>query len=1219
MELIQKFRNKGLAMEFEYSNIVFKHDFPSFLFKEAKPIILKLFRERLRKGYYKFSIEVQVTFRKLETESPSTIGKHDDNALKYTDIQPWFRCKNVSSLQNQTFFPELIDQCLNEIQSSFDIWVHTGSGYFLEKIDRLHMTVARFIPLSGGKRLMHSLPSFINKKNCITKIITRRENCEGAGNSSGVAGDQCFIDCVRVACTIQKRNTFKGISNSLPAVFDMNVSTVVDRQVLDDRNLTYPTNIQQIKLFEERNKFLCINVFSLNRVKSRGYKLQPRLDVLYHSKESESGKIVVDLLYHKKHFYLIRNLSRVIARQRTSYICRSCLTVHSSLNGLIRHKRYCDDSGTTFRLPDRKEAIVKFEKLESLMLKPFAIYFDIESALPVIPERQPNSRRKFINKHVPVAIGAIRLCISNPDYNSELFMEVGYDCIEKFLDWLELQSTEIDLILDTCYQPLVMTDENWTHFHAQEYCGMCGVEFTEEITMKVRHHDHLKPDNNYLGAYCTSCNLARATQTAKNVPVIAHNFGKYDAKLLLRCLSIRNRQNRTSRFKVIQKSAENNIVIFFDQWMFLDSYNWLSSSLRNLIEIRLKDEIVIREHDDYPSAENDVVFPLLLAYAGNDLRKYKLLCRKQVFPYNMVTSQEALLINELPEKSQFYDDIKKEDISEQDWQHACDVWRTFECKTLEDFLRIYLSVDVLTLGELFENYRKMSHEDFSLDPTYYFSLAHFSFNAMLKYTNVEFELIQDLEIYNFIRANIRGGLTFVGTRYAEANLPHLDNFDPEKPRIELKYFDARGLYAHCLRRPLPIGEYRWLTDAEIREIDLIRLGAGIGRSSSDEQRGFIFEVDLSFPDDTHDYFRDFTPLPEHKTPDVSQWTQYQQDLAKKCGQARYRKTTKKLISHLGRRLNYVIHGEHLRVCLKLGVQLDKIHRVLCFKQAPWARPYIDYVAEKRKHSQSTFESNNHKLTMNSIFGYFLCDASRRADTRIVNTSKQLLRLTRKPTFKNIQIYDKQLACVDMQRSNVLMKSPLAAGFTILELSKRHMVMFWYNFLKKVYPEDGTLRLLLSDTDSFIISIKDREPALEMMKKHRKYFDLSECPAPFASDANAMKVGSFKDELGGKDEIVAFCGLRTKSYCLKLLQYDDKKAKGLPKNIVRDLDFDDYYHALFNPEDTKVHHYVAIRSLRQELFTIEERKTGLSGFDDKRILLENQVDTVPYYYSGQYNK
>ena len=48
------------------------------------------------------------------------------------------------------------------------------------------------------------------------------------------------------------------------------------------------------------------------------------------------------------------------------------------------------------------------------------------------------------------------------------------------------------------------------------------------------------------------------------------------------------------------------------------------------------------------------------------------------------------------------DNLSKEDISDEAYRHACNVWESFHCTSLLDYQNIYMNLDVCYLADVFE-------------------------------------------------------------------------------------------------------------------------------------------------------------------------------------------------------------------------------------------------------------------------------------------------------------------------------------------------------------------------------------------------------------------------------------------------------------------------------------------------------------------------------------
>ena len=159
---------------------------------------------------------------------------------------------------------------------------------------------------------------------------------------------------------------------------------------------------------------------------------------------------------------------------------------------------------------------------------------------------------------------------------------------------------------------------------------------------------------------------------------------------------------------------------------------------------------------------------------NNDLH---LLTDKGIYPYDWVDDIEKFKIKQLPHRSEFYSKLSEKDISEEDYKKAKQVWGHFNIKKFGEYHSLYLKTDVLLLLDVFKDFRNKSVDTYGLDPAHYYTSPGFSFDAMLKYTNVELELFHNVDMYNMIEQGIRGGICQVSKKHIKANNTYLSAYD----------------------------------------------------------------------------------------------------------------------------------------------------------------------------------------------------------------------------------------------------------------------------------------------------------------------------------------------------------------------------------------------------------------------------------------------------------
>ncbi len=178
-------------------------------------------------------------------------------------------------------------------------------------------------------------------------------------------------------------------------------------------------------------------------------------------------------------------------------------------------------------------------------------------------------------------------------------------------------------------------------------------------------------------------------------------------------------------------------------------------------------------------------------------KKIELLKQKGVFPYEFMDCFNKLQYGKLPEKKEFHSKLNNTDISNEDYAHAQNVWKTFGCKTMHNYHNLYLKTDVLLLPDIMENFRKLCMKNCRLDPMWYYTVPGLAWDAALKITNMNLKLLTDPIMYLMVENGIRGGISTIRKRYAKANNKYMENYDKEES-MYIPYLDTNNLYGWAM-------------------------------------------------------------------------------------------------------------------------------------------------------------------------------------------------------------------------------------------------------------------------------------------------------------------------------------------------------------------------------------------------------------------------------------
>ena len=168
---------------------------------------------------------------------------------------------------------------------------------------------------------------------------------------------------------------------------------------------------------------------------------------------------------------------------------------------------------------------------------------------------------------------------------------------------------------------------------------------------------------------------------------------------------------------------------------------------------------------------NEIIkkFPILYQFCKGNLNNFFLLLRKSYYPYEYADSWEKFDETIIPPKEAFYNELNLECISDADYAHAQKVWEVFEIKNFGKYHNLYAQSDTLLLADVFENFRNMCLNEYGLDPASFLTAAGLVWQACLKESKVELELLTDIDMLLMVEKGIRGRICQATHICAKAN------------------------------------------------------------------------------------------------------------------------------------------------------------------------------------------------------------------------------------------------------------------------------------------------------------------------------------------------------------------------------------------------------------------------------------------------------------------
>ena len=156
----------------------------------------------------------------------------------------------------------------------------------------------------------------------------------------------------------------------------------------------------------------------------------------------------------------------------------------------------------------------------------------------------------------------------------------------------------------------------------------------------------------------------------------------------------------------------------------------------------------------------------------------------------------------------FYSKLNLEDITDKDYEDAQKVREVFEIKILGEYRNLYVQSDTLLLADVIENFRDKCTEIHDLDPAHFLPAPGLAWQAGLKKTRVNLELLTDIDMLLMVEKGIRGGICQAIHRHAKANNKHMKNYGKDTESSYLIYLDAKNLSGWEMSQKLPVNGFK---------------------------------------------------------------------------------------------------------------------------------------------------------------------------------------------------------------------------------------------------------------------------------------------------------------------------------------------------------------------------------------------------------------------------
>ena len=475
-----------------------------------------------------------------------------------------------------------------------------------------------------------------------------------------------------------------------------------------------------------------------------------KIEIAYKSKHDLTREKQIILLMISNgenwHYLVVKSLSGLLtgitSNHKEDFYCLNCFHSYRTKNKLEAHKKICENRDyCRVEMLTKDNNIIKYNHGEESIKLPFVVYADLECLLEKIstcynnPEESSTTK---INKHAPSGCSIFTHC-SFDKSKCKLNYYRGEDSMTKFCKDLREHATKIINYEKKDMIPLTKKEEE--NYNNQTVCYICEKEFDKSDKKHHKVRDHCHYTGKHRGAAHSIFNLRY--KIPKEIPIAFHNGSTYDYHFINKELvkefegnfecSGENTEKYITFSVPIKKKIENKDIEITYKIKFIDSFRFMATSLSKLVDnltedihgdkcvdcksdlsyMKVIDEALIfrcfnckKTYEKEINKELIERFVSTYKFCNNDLNRFVMLSRKGVYPYEYMDGWDKFNETSIPNKESFYSNLTIENITETDYIHANDVFKTFKLNNLGDYHDLYVQSDTLLLADVFENFRK---------------------------------------------------------------------------------------------------------------------------------------------------------------------------------------------------------------------------------------------------------------------------------------------------------------------------------------------------------------------------------------------------------------------------------------------------------------------------------------------------------------------------------